>query len=428
MHRTARRAATMTVVGLTIAALTACSGGGGGTGGGTTEFTVLGNVENEVVPATLQTLADGACATENDAMPLKVETVPQTNLNQQVQLLAGQGGLPVMYAVDTNELVQQLDDAGFVAHFDELFDELGVSDSIEPAARSTVESLYDGEFLVLPTEYNIEGIWYNEDLFEQNGVDVPETWDDVVAAAATFQDAGLVPFAASGEQGWPLTRLVGNLIERELGPEALQAVADGDAELTDPEYVAAAQQIADLGAAGYFGQGVGSIDYDTSINQFLNGSSPMLYMGSWVLSNFADDTANQIGEDAIGYLPFPDVEGGEGDSSQLVANVGLPFTINANALNDDSKAWVKCIAENYGEVALQDSSRISGFTAGDATSTALTTEVRDRIASTDTTIPWFEAYFSTQATTTSQQNAAQLVTGAISAEEFMALVQGDLAS
>ena len=94
-------------------------------------------------------------------------------------------------------------------------------------------------------------------------------------------------------------------ILRELGPDALQAVADGDADLTDPEYVAAAQQVADLGASGYFGEGVGSIDYDTSINQFLNGSSPMLYMGSWVLSNFADDTANQIGEDSIGYLPFP---------------------------------------------------------------------------------------------------------------------------
>ena len=196
---------------------------------------------------------------------------------------------------------------------------------------------------------------------------MPESWDDVVAAAGTFQDAGLTPFAASGEQGWPLTRLVGNLIEREIGPDALQAVADGDASLTDPEYVAAAQQVADLGAAGYFGEGVGSIDYDTSINQFLNGSSPMLYMGSWVLSNFADDTANQIGEDAIGYLPFPDVDGGEGDSSELVANVGLPFTINPSVLNDDSKAWVKCIAENYGQVALEDSSRISGFTvSGDA--------------------------------------------------------------
>ncbi|MBD8538241.1 extracellular solute-binding protein [Frigoribacterium sp. CFBP 8751] len=425
MSRTSRRAAAFAVASLTIAGLAACSGGGSGQAA--TEFTVLGNVENEVVPATLQTLAGGACAAENEAMPLKVETVPQTNLNQQVQLLAGQGGLPVMYAVDTNELVQQLDDAGFVAHFDELFDELGVADSIEPAARSTVESLYDGEFLVLPTEYNIEGIWYNKDLFTENGVGVPESWDDVVAAAGTFQDAGLTPFAASGEQGWPLTRLVGNLIERELGPDALQAVADGDAELTDPEYVAAAQQVADLGASGYFGEGVGSIDYDTSINQFLNGSSPMLYMGSWVLSNFADDTANQIGEDSIGYLPFPDVDGGDGDSSQLVANVGLPFTVNPSVLNDDSKAWIACIAENYGQVALEDSSRISGFTvSGDAASNALTTEVRDRIAATDTTIPWFEAYFSTQATTTSQQNAAQLVTGAITAEEFMTLVQGDL--
>ncbi|PPF65259.1 ABC transporter substrate-binding protein [Clavibacter michiganensis] len=423
--KSARRAAAVTAAGVTILALSACAGGGGGAA--PTEFTVLGNVENEVVPRTLQTLAEGACATEQAAMPLKVDTVPQTNLNQQVQLLAGQGGLPVMYAVDTSELTLQLKEAGSGADLSTLFDDLGVSDKIEPAARSTVESLYDGDFVVLPTEYNIEGVWYNKAQFDERGVALPTSWDELVEAAATFADAGVVPFSASGEQGWPLTRLIGNYIERDLGTDALQKVKDGDAKLTDPEYVAAAQEVADLGAAGYFGQGVGSIDYDTSINQFLNGSSPMIYMGSWILSSIGDPELNEIGEENIGFMPFPDVDGGSGDSSQLVANVGLPFTINESALNDDSRAWVKCITENYGTVALQDSSRISGFTVeGDVETSPLTTEVRDLISSTDTTVPWFEAYFSAQATTTSQQNAAQLVTGAITAEEFMTLVQGDL--
>jgi raffinose/stachyose/melibiose transport system substrate-binding protein len=360
-------------------------------------------------------------------MPVQVETVPQANTDQQVQLLAGQGALPNMYTVSTPQLTQQLSDAGSVADLAAVFDELGITEQIEPAALSTIESLYGG-FIVLPTEYNIEGIWYNKQLFEENGVDVPETWDDLVAAAATFQEAGLTPFSASGEQGWPITRLIGNYISRDIGPDALQKVADGEAELTDPEYVAAAEKVAELGEQGFFGEGVGSIDYDTSVNQFMNGSSPMLYMGSWVLSNFADEELNEIGLENIGFMPFPNVEGGAGDSSQLVANVGQPFTLSAEtAQSDEGKAWIKCIAENYGSVALGDSARISGFRVNEEVEVdELTSTIQEQLAATETTVPWFEGLFTPQATSTSQQNAAPLVTGEVSPEEFMELVQGDL--
>lgn len=425
MRPTLSRGTALAVIGLTVVGLTACSAGNGG--GALSEFSVLSNVENEVVPGVLKTLSEGACSAENEALPLKVETVPQANSDQQVQLLAGQGGLPAMYTVGTPKLVQDLDGSNGVADLPAAFDELGVADDITPAAKSTVESLYGG-FLVLPTEYNVEGIWYNKAEFAENGVEVPETWNDLVEAAATFQAAGLTPFSASGEQGWPITRLIGNYLVRSLGPDALQKIADGDAKLTDPEYVEAAQQVADLGAAGYFGQGVSSIDYDTSVNQFLNGSSPMLYMGSWVLSNFADETANTIGSDNIGFMPFPDVEGGSGDSSQLVANVGQPFTLSPAAVaSDEGKAWVACIADNYGALALQDYSRISGFTVnGDVEVDGLTQTVQDELASTETTVPWFEALFSPKATTTAQTNAAPLVTGGISPEDYMSLVQSDL--
>jgi raffinose/stachyose/melibiose transport system substrate-binding protein len=41
---------------------------------------------------------------------------------------------------------------------------------------------------------------------------------------------------------------------------------------------------------------------------------------------------------------------------------------------------------------------------------------------------WFEALFNTKATQTSQTNAAPLVTGSISAQDFMQRVQNDLAN
>lgn len=418
--------------------LAACSSGTGGSGGGDDaapkEFGYLTNVENTTIRTQLESLAKGACASAQSALPLKVDTIPQTQLDQRLQLLAGQNALPVQYAAgNAPSLTVTLEKAGNVLDLEQAFTELGVLDKIEPAAISTIKSLYGGKFNVLPYEYNIEGIWYNKQLFAANGITVPATWDELVVAAGKLKSAGVTPFSASGEQGWPITRLISSYLQRDLGPDALQKVQDGSAKLTDPEYVRAAQAVADLGAQGFFGEGVGSIDYDTATTQFLTGEAGMFYMGSWVVADFNDPAKNTIGVDSIGFMPFPAVAGGKGSADQLTANVGLPMTINAKQYDGkDGKvgAWLKCIADNYGSAALKDQQSVSGFTTTTEVAgvSPLTRQVRDQIARTRTSIIWFEALFNTKATTTSQTNAAPLVTGSMSAEDFMAKVQTDNSS
>ena len=419
------RAATLAVAGTTVFALTACTGGGGAEH---SEFSLLINTENNEIPSVLTTLSEGVCSDQNNALPLEVETVPQTNLDQQLQLLAGQGDLPVLYSAgNAPALTEELADSGHVMDFEDSLTDLGVIDRVEPAAISTIENLYGG-FHVLPFEYNIEGIWYNKALFEEHDLAVPETWDELVAAAQTFSDAGVLPFSASGEQGWPITRFIGNYLYRDLGPDAMERIESGEAELDDPEYVKAAQAVADLGEAGFFEEGVGSIDMDTSTHQFLTGDAAMFYMGSWALSDFNNEEGNDIGAENIGFMPFPEVEGGEGNRDQLAANVGLPVTMNAQALNEDTGSWMSCIVENYGTTGLEQENRISGFTLDEEPEGVpqLTQDVQELVAGTDETVLWFEALFSTEATDTSQSNAAPLVTGSLTPEEFMTFVQSDL--
>ena len=146
----------------------------------------------------------------------------------------------------------------------------------------------------LPTELNIEGFWYNKQILADNGIEAPTTWDDLVDAAATLKSAGVQPFSAAGKDGWPVTRLVGNYIFRDLGPDALQKVADGDAKLTDPEYVAAADAVAELGSRGLLRRRAsGSIDYNAAMNQFLTGDAAFFYMGSWALGELQRPRAEQ---------------------------------------------------------------------------------------------------------------------------------------
>ncbi|WP_336603952.1 ABC transporter substrate-binding protein [Agromyces seonyuensis] len=415
-------------IGAAALALTACSSGGGETAA-PTEFSYLSFAENTSIQDTLTSLSEDQCATENEALPLKVTTQPQASYDQQLQLLAGQNALPVLFASgNTPQVAKDLQQGGKLVDVEQALEDLDKSDAIIPAAKSTIDALYDGEQYVLPTEFNVEGIWYNKQLFADNGIEVPTTWDELVAAADTLNAAGIIPFSADGQDGWPLTRLVGNYLYRDLGPDALQKVADGEASLTDPEYVEAAAAVADLGEKGYFGPSVTSIDYMTAVNQFLTGQAGMFYMGSWILANFNDPSQNQIGAENIGFIPFPAVEGGAGSADQLAANVGVPLALSEASYGDDVAGWLGCFADNFGSSSLQNQGVITGFKVNTPVEDLppLTQTVQDQIDQTTQSVLWFEALFNAKAATTSQTNASQLVTGAISPEEFMEMVQADL--
>lgn len=423
-----RRIALLATAATTSLLLSACGGGGSGSGGDVKAFTLTINDDNHIVQQELTALGKGSCASQDKALPLKIQTLPIGNVDQKVQLLAGQNALPVQFAAGgTPQLTKTLDKAGRVLDLEKTLKELGVWDDLQPAAVKTVENLY-GKFNVMPYQFNIEGIWYNKKLFADHHIAVPTTYDQLVAAAAKLKGADVAPFAADGKDGWPLTRLVSGYLYRDLGPDALQAVADGKAKLTDPAYVKAAQAVADLGKAGYFGKGVGSIDYDTATQQFLTGKAGMFYMGSWALGDFNDPAKNKIGADNVGFMPFPTVAGGKGSADQIPANVGLPVAVSAKSYNAKVGDWLACITKNYGAASLKDQGTVSGFKpAGDTgTLPPLTQTVQDTITNTKTSTLWFEALFNTKATETSQTNAAPLVTGGLSAKDFMQKVQSDL--
>lgn len=420
----------LALVGAGALALSACSGDAGGSAGGGAgdgKFSYLGQTENTTIINTLTSLADDQCKDAAAAAPLEADDIAGTQWDQQLQLLASQDSLSDMtMAAGTPSLMQQFIDAGQVLDLSATLDELGVSDKILPAAESTIKALYGGGALyALPTEFNIEGFWYNKQILADNGIEAPATWDDLVSAAATLKSAGVQPFSAAGKDGWPVTRLVGDYIVRDLGPDALKKVADGEAKLTDAEYVKAADAVSQLGAEGYFGDAVGSVDYNAAMNTFLTGKAAFFYMGSWALANFNDAEQNQIGADNVGFAPFPAVEGGKGSIDQVPANVGIPVMFSAKGADDDTKAWIACIAENYGDAVLDGSGVVSGFALGSEPSDlpATTQIVQDTIQTAPSSVLWFEALFTSKATSVSQTNGGGLANGSLSGADFMKLVQ-----
>ena len=77
-------------------------------------------------------------------------------------------------------------------------------DDINPGMLDILDELgtHDGEINALPYVANANGIIYNRDIFAQHGLDVPHTWDELIAVAETLQAAGVTPFAAGVADAW----------------------------------------------------------------------------------------------------------------------------------------------------------------------------------------------------------------------------------
>lgn len=375
-------------------------------------------------PLILSTITDQYTKT-HPGTTFTVNFAGQTGLYQKIQLLAGQGALPILYNTPPADLMAQLVKNGEGLDIESTFQQLGVFQELQPAAVTLLKKVFNGQLVALPFELNIEGFWYNKQIFAQNGLQPPDTWDALVQVAASLQQKGIQPFSVSGKQGWPITRLVGNYLFRKLGPGALDSVKSGQAKLTDPPYVEAAQAVANLGKQGYFGKGVATLDYDPAVDIFLQGKAALFYMGSWELRDFNNPSRNKIGADNIGFFPFPNVVGGTGSSTQTPMNAGQPTSVNKQKYNATIGQWLAYMAKNYGDVALQKEGAVTGFVVHNppANLDALTTLVVNQIKQVSQPVLWFEALFSTKATNISQQDAALLATGATSPNNFMAAVQ-----
>jgi raffinose/stachyose/melibiose transport system substrate-binding protein len=96
----------------------------------------------------------------------KYENYPQTDLVQRIQLLAGSNNLPFMFNYESGAPLRDLVASGQVLDLEKTFQDLGIYEELNPGAVSLLKGLVDNAGLyALPLELNVEGFWYNKQMF-----------------------------------------------------------------------------------------------------------------------------------------------------------------------------------------------------------------------------------------------------------------------
>jgi raffinose/stachyose/melibiose transport system substrate-binding protein len=354
------------------------------------------------------------------------EGITHDMLEQRINQLAVNDNLPTMFNNDSGPLLVELVDNGYVVNIEQAFSELGIYDMLNPAAAGLVSSLTDNRGVyAIPLELNIEGFWYNKQLFADHGLSVPETWDDMLAAAAVLHENGIQPFAVPGRATWAVTRLIAGYAARKVGVERQMCIRDSPA--TDPGFVEAAQAIKDLAQKGYLGVSPNTIDYGTALDQFLQGQAAMYFMGSWELRSFNDPQKTLIGMDNVGFFNMPLVDGGAGTMDDYSINVGTVASVSAARYSEDVGAWLKCVFSQYGDRAMSELGMITPFRVDNPPSelTPLTQLVLDKLASAQNAYLPFESYVNyPPANVVVSDNVQILISDdSYTAEQYMADIQ-----
>ena len=114
----------------------------------------------------------------------------------------------------------------------------------------------DGQTMAVAMMVNAQSLMYRSDIFEDLGLEVPQTYDEVLEAARAIQEAGVVdyPLGATMKAGWDLAQDFNNMfvgyggtwvnddstpnVDSEAGVKALETMK-ALTEFMDPEYLVA---------------------------------------------------------------------------------------------------------------------------------------------------------------------------------------------
>lgn len=108
----------------------------------------------------------------------------------------------------------------------------GVSDIDDDYLEAAKGS--DGNVYGVPLTLNAGVIFYNKGIFDEYGLEAPETWEDFIEVSKTLKENDIIPIAQAGRAAYLLSMLHGVISPSAYGGnDYIDDLLDGSADLTD---------------------------------------------------------------------------------------------------------------------------------------------------------------------------------------------------
>ena len=230
--------------------------------------------------------------------------VVTTNLEEyysKLNALVAAGDTPDVFIVSPGPNLTDYVEPGVAAPLDDYLAQDGWKDTFTSDAVFTQQT-YDGKIYAVPLNTAAACCFYNTEMFEDAGVDVPKTWDDMMTACEKLSAKGYTPITISAGTAWCLSMVAGYLCEAE-GVD-LAKLADGSASWQDGKLESACDKL--LALSKYFQPTAAGDTNDVATANFYNGEAAILIQGSWAIGQINGE--NPDFESKCGVFQFPGVD------------------------------------------------------------------------------------------------------------------------
>jgi raffinose/stachyose/melibiose transport system substrate-binding protein len=244
-------------------------------------------------------------------------------------LLAGRNAPDIYFEWTGDRMVTRYDD-GYAADLTEAVESgplAGIyDDGVFPDAS------VDGKVVLVPHTADVSNvIWYNKAILDEYGLTPPTTWEELLAACDTLNEAGVIPIASGNKDLWAAGNWLSHLAARVVGEDVYHDTLSNGGPFSTPEWEQAFGYIAELADHGCVNESVNAVDDNAGAQLFFQEQAAMHPIGSWLVS-WAIDENPDLDFDFVNLPAMPEGAAGNQDS---VTGVSTGHMINPNSENID---------------------------------------------------------------------------------------------
>ncbi|MDO4336834.1 MAG: extracellular solute-binding protein [Eubacteriales bacterium] len=207
---------------------------------------------------------------------------------------------------------------------------------------------YEDGLYALPQVMTGLTVWYRTDIFEEYGLEIPTTFEELEAVCDTLVENGVAPFATGGTGGWHVLRYFEALLEYYAGAEEHDSLNALETDWASSEAVANTfTKLKEWSDKGYFNNGFLTDDPNNSKMYVFSGTCAMLLENSGMAS---DIVANEYDTNQYGWFAFP--TGQNGETGRMDAYVKL-VQFNKNLTDAQFDAAMKFWEYYYSDESLE---------------------------------------------------------------------------
>ncbi len=206
----------------------------------------------------------------------------------------------------------------------------------------------DGKIMMAPQEGSIDGLYYNKEMFTENGWTPPTTFDELIDLIGKIKAKGITPIVTGGKDA-RFAWLASAFLVREAGLDNFNALCIGDSMTSwnDPNlgFVGAMTKFKQFVDAGAYPKGVLGMSATEADQMFAKGEAAMYYEGAWKPGNFAQ----QGGDDfikKIARVDFPAfTDAANGDAKVNVGGNIIGFFVRSGLSDSKTEACINLVKD-----------------------------------------------------------------------------------